>query len=106
MEGLFFATLQNMKRQNWPAGLEFVKTELELGSTFAGLALSSKDRARIVRNQANARLAYDTASRYVAWVLLTPVESQDLKRRFKLLRGQLVSMGDPSYRLDDCALAL
>ena len=83
-----------MRARHWPEGLEFVKTELKLASTFAGAALSSNNRARIVRNTANARLAYDSAGRYVAWVLLTPVESQDLNRRFKLVHGQLVSLGE------------
>ena len=83
-----------MVPRNWPEGLEFVRTELALGRTFATAALSSKDANRIFRNAANARVAYESAHRYVVWLLLTPVVAQDLNHRFKLLRAQLVSLGE------------
>ena len=83
-----------MRAQDWRQGLQFVKTELHLGSTFAKAALCSTHPPRVIRNTANARLAYDSARRYVGYLLVTSAVSQELDQQFKLLRRQLVSLGE------------
>lgn len=83
-----------MQPRKWPEGLLFIKTELELGSTFAKAALDSKKHARIVRNTANARAAYDSASKYVVELSLSSENSSLLDDLFRRLRLQLVRLGE------------
>jgi hypothetical protein len=46
------------------AELKFVKAELKAGLTFSLIALQSKSQAKIARNRADARKAYDTLVRF------------------------------------------
>lgn len=72
--------------------LEFVKTELETGITFARIALSAKHADKLERNKANARLAYDTALRFAE--RLTPKQAADVDALIKDLRGKLEELGE------------
>lgn len=83
-----------MKPREWPEGLEFVRTELETGRTFAAIALSSSHRDKIARNTANARTAYDTALRHLAELRVPDNVSTELENRFEALRGQLRQLGE------------
>ncbi|HEU5231809.1 MAG TPA: hypothetical protein VFU50_03035 [Terriglobales bacterium] len=83
-----------MKPRKWPEGFLFIKTELELGSTFAKAALGSKTRVRIIRNTANARAAYDSASKHVGQLSLSSENSGILGGLFIRLRLQLLRLGE------------
>ena len=45
--------------------VEFLKTELATGLTFANAAMESRESERKLRNRANARKAYDTVTQYL-----------------------------------------
>jgi hypothetical protein len=83
-----------MEPRKWPEGFLFIKTELELGSTFAKAALASRKRARTVRNTANARAAYDAANKYVVALSLSSENSRVLEGLFSRLRVQLERLGE------------
>ena len=72
--------------------VEFVKTELETGITFADLALSAKYADKLERNRANARKAHDTALKF--WSKLTPEDAAELDATLKRLRSKLRDLGE------------
>lgn len=72
--------------------VEFVKTELETGITFADLALSAKYADKIERNKANARKAHDTALKF--WNRLTPQDASELDAILGRLRSKLRELGE------------
>lgn len=74
------------------ASLKFLRTELQTGVTFAHLALTAKYGDRVERNRANARLAYDTALRFLETI--TPESASELDAQFKHLRAQLTELGE------------
>lgn len=77
-----------------PTRLQFVKTELELGSTFADTALLTADDDGMIRCRAKARRAYDIASRYATDLPLSPTTAKELEEQFASLRSKLVALGD------------
>jgi hypothetical protein len=80
-------------RRHWPEGLSFLRTELETGLSFSVVALDANDPEKATRNRANARLAYDTALRFLERVALTPAESEELDAKFTQLRAALKKLG-------------
>jgi hypothetical protein len=77
-------------RRHWPEGLSFLRTELETGLSFSRLALNANDPDTATRN---ARLAYDTALRFLGRVALTPAESEELDAKFTQLKTALKNLG-------------
>lgn len=73
--------------------VEFLKTELETGITFADLALSAKHADKLARTKANARKAYDTALRFIE--KLKPEDAAELEVRLKHLVSKLRQLGEP-----------
>jgi hypothetical protein len=76
------------------AGMGFLKAELGLGATFAQLALDSNNAAKTKRNTANARLAFDTATKLREKLLPTPTEAAEISVGFELLRTRLLKLGE------------
>ena len=74
------------------ASVEFLKTELETGITFADLALSAKHEDKLERTKANARKAYDTALRFME--KLKPEDAAELEVRLKHLVSKLRQLGE------------
>ena len=72
--------------------VEFVKTELQTGITFADLALSAKCAEKLERNKASARKARDTALRF--WNKLTSEDAAELDAILKRLRRKLRDLGE------------
>ena len=68
----------------WPEGLEFVKTDLEMGITFSRLALDAHDENKRAGNRANARKAYDAVLRQSEKLILTPAQSDEIDAKFKV----------------------
>ncbi len=73
--------------------VEFLKTELETGITFAQLALSARREDKIERTKANARKAYDTALKFMD--KLAPEKSAELNGLLQNLRTRLRDLGEP-----------
>lgn len=74
--------------------LEFLKTELETGHTFANLALSAKYADKLERNKANARKAYDTARKFLASASVDANSALELNRLLEDLRAKLDELGE------------
>jgi hypothetical protein len=71
------------------ATLDFLRTELETGLTFARVALSARDEDKIRRNQLNAQKAYDTFCRYFANAAISEAESNEMHATAAELKGLL-----------------
>lgn len=69
--------------------VEFLKTELETGNTFAKLALSAKYADNVERNKANARKAYDTALKFFGSASVDADSAVELNRLLEDLRAKL-----------------
>ena len=72
--------------------VEFLKTELETGITFAHLALSARHEDRLERTKANARKAYDTALKFKDKLKLE--KAAELDSLVKDLRNKLQDLGE------------
>ncbi len=75
--------------------VELIKTDLEVALTFAQIASQTNDREKAIRNQQNARKAYDTVVRYAASATLTHFERERIATKLKLLKSALLSLGEP-----------
>ena len=81
----------------WSANYDvvlFLRTELELGLTFALIAAHASNREKFQRNRSNARRAYDTARRFLRRVALSDDEHaefhemlDELERRLRVLES-------------------
>lgn len=81
-------------QHEWPAGVDFIKTELSTGRLFASIALEAPDDTeKRSRCTANARLAYETALRLVDSLLLEQAETSELESKFQELREMLMKLG-------------
>ena len=75
--------------------LQFLQNELEMGTTFASLALDSRSDEKRYRNRQNARKAYDTAQHFLEeHAAGTAVAQPDLFLRLTQLRNLLVRLGE------------
>ena len=75
--------------------LQFVQSELETGTTFASLALSSQTDEKRHRNVRNARKAYDTAKHFLEDRAPEEIATRpDLRDRLTALRSLLVQLGE------------
>ena len=79
---------------HWPAGMQFIRTELQVATTMAEIAKSAVDRDRRERTRRNARAAYERAARHVGDVFLDSENSRELSELFAVLRAQLVTLGE------------
>jgi hypothetical protein len=75
--------------------LQFIKTEVEMGMTFASLALDGETEEKRQRNREHARKAYDTAQHFLEEhahqkIVLPPAMLEGLTK----LRKLLVQMGE------------
>ncbi len=84
-------SLEDVRKQR----VRFLRTELKLGMTFAGIAHQSDTRAdKKQRNQENARKAYDTVMRNIGDTTLTREEGEDLDLRLAELKTSLLALGE------------
>jgi hypothetical protein len=74
--------------------LEFVKTEIELGFTFATIARDARDPEKFKRNRGNAVRAYDETSRFVRETSLSDGELQQIRFGIAKLRSALALLGE------------
>lgn len=93
-----WAKTEELLREAQKGGLEFIKTELQTGLTFAQSALQSDDQPeKRTRNQANARKAYESA---LAWSQRFPYSEpiqrglHELEPLFEELKHALEQLGE------------
>ena len=77
-------------------GLAFLKTEVEVGLTFAGIARDAApgQTDKIQRNLGHARQAYDAIRRFRPLVDLSYTDGKDLDAGVERLRKALVLLGE------------
>lgn len=87
----------------WPqcpvtsVGVLFLKNELDVGLTFAWVALFSRKfgwNQKVDRNTLAARRAYDSLCRFRDRVFLTGSQSAAYDHRFASLRERLIKLGE------------
>ena len=83
-----------MSHREWPAGVNFIKAEIETGNTFADIAIGADEVDKVSRNRTNARKAYDTAMEKVSSVELSKDERAQIERAFHGLRSKLEQLGE------------
>ena len=49
---------------------------------------------RVIRNQRNARKAYDTVLRYMGGASLTRLEHDDITKKLEMLKSALLGLGE------------
>lgn len=79
---------------HFPAGVRFVRVELQVGATMAVMAKEATERHLTERRKGNARAAYDTAARHVGDVSLSVEDSREFNELFQVLRGHLLDLGE------------
>jgi hypothetical protein len=77
--------------------LQSLRTEIKVGFTFAGIAILAADEKKSekrIRNQANARKAYDTALRLFEKKCFNETVTQELKEKLGKLKSRLEVLGE------------
>lgn len=76
-------------------GVSFLRTELDLGNTFVGIAQSAdKDQEKAERNRAHGRKAYDSVLRFLPDVSLTTAEQTEFQDKLAVLKAALMALGE------------
>ena len=73
----------------YQAGLEFLRTDIDVGMTFAGIALRSTDPNKVSRNTLNARKAYDTVSQFLNRLPFSSPETTEISLNLVKLQKAL-----------------
>ena len=76
------------------AMLQFLKTELDLGMTFAQIAGTKVSREKQQWNVAQARKAYDTVLRMMGRAPMSAGEASLLQSRLTVLKAALEQLGE------------
>lgn len=76
----------------WREGVEFLRSELQLGITLAEIGLSATYPDKIVRNMARARQAYNAACKYRGRLLLDVERSNALDDLLSTLHAHLLRL--------------
>ena len=76
--------------------LQFIRSELETGMTFASLALNSESDGKRQRNQQNARKAYDSAQHFLEEHIAREktTKQTDLLEGLTQLKNLLTGLGE------------
>jgi hypothetical protein len=75
-------------------GRDFLITELDLGITFADMALGSDDSAKARRNRGQARAAYRALERHFGKVTLIAQDARLVKSKLRRLKSKLRRLGE------------
>ncbi len=82
-----------IRRSNY-VRLSFLMTELDVGITFAKIALESGNEDTRTRNRRNARKAYDTALHFLPKIRETQAEDKQINGKLATLKTFLQSLGE------------
>jgi hypothetical protein len=81
------------RRVNFDGSICFVRTEIELGLTFALIEAHSSNEEKFKRNQRNAQRAHDTARRFMSLIELPADEAAELSEMLAELELRLRLLG-------------
>jgi glycerol dehydrogenase-like iron-containing ADH family enzyme len=73
---------------------EFLMTDLDVGITFAEIALDSNDQDKIKRNTENARKAYETVLHFLPQTTPTQAERAKINEKAASLKSLLQRLGE------------
>jgi hypothetical protein len=71
-----------------------LRIDLDVALTFVHIARQTNERAKAMRNQQNARKAYDAVSYYLGTASLSRFEHENIMRKLAILKSALLSMGE------------
>jgi hypothetical protein len=74
--------------------IEFLLTDLETALTFMDVAQTSGDQEIKHRNYTNARVAYDTVTRFLPKVKPTAAQQQAIDEKLTLVKARLEAVGE------------
>jgi hypothetical protein len=74
--------------------VDFIRTDLDVALTFAQIARQTGESEKTIRNQRNARKAYDAVLHYMGTASLTRFDQENLTRKLALLKSALLSLGE------------
>ena len=75
--------------------VHFLKVDLDIALTFADIALNAgADSEKRIRNQANARKAYDNAIHLLRRLTLANVEVREVDQKLRRLKSALQELGE------------
>ena len=88
--------MKNDSRLDQATGLDFLRTEISSGMTFAQLAREAQpfEIGKAERNRRNARLAYDTVLRFRGRVRMSKEATRTLESELARLRLTLKELGE------------
>jgi hypothetical protein len=76
-------------------GAGFLSQDIETALTFIRLARSAEDNSeKKLRNQANARKAYDVVRNLAATLLLSPIQRNEINQKLGKLKIELEALGE------------
>lgn len=79
--------------------VDFLRTEVQCGHTFASIGLSTNDESNRIRNTANARIAYNTLVRFMGRIAFNSEEAKELTDGTDSLRYKLVALGEKRWSI-------
>lgn len=82
--------VKEMRRQTNANRVQFVNIELELALTFLSIAVNARlDAQKKAWNQRQARLAYETATRFLAGAALSHAENSEVESKLQQIKTAL-----------------
>jgi hypothetical protein len=74
--------------------VDFIKTDLDTALTVVQIARQTNEREKAIRNQQNARKAYDAVLRYMGSASLGRSDRGNMMRKLSILKSALLSLGE------------
>jgi len=86
--------MANLLLDTTEAGVQFLRTELIAGLTFSRIALQAKHAAKIDRNRANARKAYDALLHFTPETSIPVKDATEIHSKMAQLKADLQKLGE------------
>ncbi len=74
--------------------VDFLTTDLDVGITFAEIALDTDDQDKMKRNTKNAHKAYEAVLGFLVKTALTPAERATINEKAAFLKSLLERLGE------------
>jgi hypothetical protein len=87
------AEFERLREKVKSSQIGYLLTDLEMGSTFARMAMESS-REKRVRTTREARIAYDTVLRFSSKIALIKAEQEYISEQLAALKSKLQILGE------------